>query len=85
MNKDPEKFSFVKLYCRIFGHKLKVTKNVTDHVCEYRCKHCGEELTDTANGFLAPLTRKFKETNAYIAKIHRRRKNRKSKQFAKAS
>lgn len=85
MNKDSQNFSFAKLYCRIFGHKLKVTKNVTDHVSEYRCKRCGEELTDTANGFLAPLTRKFKETNNYIAKIHRRRKRRKRKHYAKAS
>ncbi|PTX45202.1 hypothetical protein C8P64_1193 [Christiangramia gaetbulicola] len=32
------------------------------------------EMTDTADGLLARLTPKFKETNAYLAKIHQRRK-----------
>lgn len=85
MKDTPNKFSFAKVYCSIFGHKLKVTKNVTDHVHEYKCVNCGQEMTDTANGFLAPLTKKFKETNSYISKIHRRRKNRSLRHYAKAS
>jgi|TARA_R100000655_G_scaffold109836_2_gene165860 hypothetical protein len=31
------------------------------------------EMTDTADGLLARLTPKFKETNAYLAKIHQKR------------
>lgn len=79
---NPTKFSFAKSLCSIFGHKLCVSKNITDHVHEYRCKKCGMEMTDTADGLLARLTPKFKETNAYLAKIHRKRK---SVFFAKAS
>lgn len=71
---NPTKFSLGKLYCNIFGHKLRVSKNITNHVHEYRCKKCGMEMTDTADGLLARLTPKFKETNAYLAKIHRKRK-----------
>ncbi|GAA4309072.1 hypothetical protein GCM10023115_36210 [Pontixanthobacter gangjinensis] len=75
MNKQqPTLFSFAKVYCSVFGHKLRVSKNITNHVHEYRCKKCGMEMTDTADGLLARLTPKFKETNAYLAKIHERRK-----------
>ncbi|HSP12790.1 MAG TPA: hypothetical protein VLO29_09705 [Salegentibacter sp.] len=81
-NSNPNLFSFGKVFCSIFGHKLRVSKNVTDHIHEYRCSKCGMEMTDTANGFLARLTPKFKETNDYVSKIHRRRKGR---LFAKVS
>lgn len=70
----PTLFSFAKVRCNIFGHKLRVSKNITNHVHEYECKNCGMEMTDTADGLLARLTPKFKETNAYLAKIHQRRK-----------
>ena len=79
---NPTKFSLGKVYYSIFGHKLRVSKNITNHVNEYRCKKCGMEMTDTADGLLARLTPKFKETNAYLAKIHKRRKK---VFFAKAS
>ncbi|AVR44986.1 hypothetical protein C7S20_06710 [Christiangramia fulva] len=78
----PTLFSLAKVHCSIFGHKLKVSKNITNHVHEYRCAKCGMEMTDTADGFLARLTPKFKETNDYLAKIHQRRKRR---LYAKAS
>ncbi|MDX1761582.1 MAG: hypothetical protein R3218_05455 [Christiangramia sp.] len=75
MNKEqPKLFSFARVYCSVFGHKLRVSKNITNHVHEYRCRKCGMEMTDTADGLLARLTPKFKETNAYLAKIHEKRK-----------
>ncbi|MDT0649377.1 hypothetical protein [Autumnicola edwardsiae] len=77
-NRNPKLFSFSKVFCNIFGHTLKVFKNVTEHIHEYKCAKCGMEMTDTANGFLACLTPKFKETNNYLAKIHQRRRNRKN-------
>ncbi len=73
-NENPIIFSFAKVYCGLFGHKLRVSKNITNHVHEYRCSKCGMEMTDTADGFLARLTPKFKETNRYLAKIHKKRK-----------
>ena len=75
-------FSLPGLLCKIFGHKLIISKNVTNHIQEYKCSKCGMEMTDTANGFLARLTPKFKETNNYIAQIHKRRRQRK---YANAS
>ncbi len=72
----PQVNSFAKIFCNIFGHKLRISKNVTNHIHEYKCSKCGMEMTDTANGFLARLTPKFKETNNYLAQIHKRRQNR---------
>jgi len=69
-------FQFAKVYCRFFGHRLKVSKNVTKHIHEYQCAQCGVEMTDTANGLLARLTPKFKETNKYLAKFYKKRKRR---------
>ena len=80
--KYPTLFSFSKVHCNIFGHNLKISKNITNHVHEYQCRTCGMEMTDTADGLLARLTPKFKETNEYLAKIHRRRRK---VSFAKAS
>jgi len=71
---NPTLFSFAKVCCNIFGHKLRVSKDITNHVHEYECKKCGVEMTDTADGLLARLTPKFKETNRYLAKIHEKRK-----------
>lgn len=66
--------SIAKVYCRFSGHSLQISKNVTNHIHEYKCSKCGAEMTDTANGFLAMLTPKFKETNDYLAQIHRRKR-----------
>ena len=66
--------TLAQFYCNIFGHKLKVSKTVTNHIHEYECARCRMELTDTANGFLARLTPKFKETNAYLADFHQKRR-----------
>jgi hypothetical protein len=69
-------FNLAMVYCRIFGHRLKVSKNVTKHIHEYQCAKCGVEMTDTANGLLARLTPKFKETNKYLAKFYKKRTKR---------
>ncbi|WP_417906525.1 hypothetical protein [Christiangramia aquimixticola] len=69
-------FSFAQIRCKFFGHLFKISKNVTDHLHEYKCEHCGLEMTDTANGILARLTPKYRETNDYISQIHKRRKRR---------
>jgi hypothetical protein len=83
MKKNTPTFSaFAKIYCNFFGHKLKVSKNVTNHIHEYKCANCAMEMTDTANGFLAMLTPRFKETNDYLAQIHNRRRR---KNYATAS
>lgn len=71
--KAPFWFSVARVYCNLFGHRFKVSNFITDHIKEYRCSCCGEEITDTANGSLTKLTKQFRETNAYLAQFHARR------------
>lgn len=71
--KAPFLFSVAKIYCKIFGHRYRVSNFITHHIKEYQCHRCGEEITDTANGSIAKLTQQFKETNAYLAQFHERR------------
>lgn len=85
-NMNPTINSLAKVFCNIFGHELKVSKNVTNHIHEYECAKCGMEMTDTANGFIARLTPKFKETNEYLKNFHERRRcRRQQRTLVKAS
>ena len=68
---------FNKTICRILGHDLRVSKNITNHIREYKCCRCREEMTDSANGLMEKLTPRFRETNAFLAKVHQRRTARK--------
>ena len=62
-----------KLYCNLFGHNFEVSRKVTYHVKEYKCRHCNRELTTNGNGNLTELTPKFKEINSILEFIHTRR------------
>lgn len=76
-NKTPLLFSPQAWLCAIFDHRFKVSQEITDHIKEYKCTRCGEEMTDTAQGFLAKLTPKFRETNKYLSRYYRKRCSRK--------
>lgn len=65
------------IYCNVFGHDYKVSKEVTYHVKEYTCKHCNEQVTTDGSGKLTLLTPKFKEINAVLERIHSHRLKRK--------
>lgn len=80
---SPFLLSITGICCKLFGHQFRVSKNVTNYIKEYQCCRCGEEVTDTANGLLARLTPKFRETNEFLAQIHERR--RKKRFYSEAS
>ena len=65
------------LYCSLFGHDYTITKKVTNHVKEYNCKNCNEQVTTNGSGRLTLLTPKHKEINSELEKIHTRRLKRK--------
>ncbi|HET8885768.1 MAG TPA: hypothetical protein VFM70_05375 [Salinimicrobium sp.] len=69
-------FSFSKLYCATFGHRFRTSKKITEFISEYQCANCKEEITINANGTLEKLTPRYRETNAFLAKIHERRNRR---------
>ncbi|OBQ57214.1 hypothetical protein JJL45_00965 [Tamlana sp. s12] len=59
-----------KMYCTLFNHEYQVSKNVTSHVKEYRCKNCKKELTTDSNGNLTELTPTFREINAILERVY---------------
>lgn len=61
------------LHCAVFGHQYYITRNVTYHVKEYKCKNCQKELTTSGNGHTIELTPKFKEINDVLERIHNKR------------
>jgi len=67
------------MYCSIFGHHLVVSKEVTFHVKEYKCKHCDFQMTTDGKGRLTPLTPKYKEINSVLERIHLKRNLKKRK------
>lgn len=62
-----------QLYCSLFGHDFTVTKQVTYHVKEYKCRHCRTEVTNNGKGGFTHLTPKFREINSVLERIHTRR------------
>ena len=65
------------IYCSIFGHQFVISKRVTNHVSEYKCKNCNFQMTTDGRGKLTPLTPKYKEINSVLERIHIKRKLRK--------
>ncbi|MEM1001116.1 MAG: hypothetical protein AAGH46_00530 [Bacteroidota bacterium] len=62
-----------KLHCSLFGHDYKISREITYYVKEYKCRHCGHEVTINANGTIVPLTKKHRQINAVLAQIHQKR------------
>ncbi|MCB0457848.1 MAG: hypothetical protein KDC91_08900 [Flavobacteriaceae bacterium] len=60
-------FSFSGIVCSTFGHNYLITRKVTEHIKEYRCSHCGKEVTNTFSGNLEALTSKNKQINTSLA------------------
>ena len=59
-----------QLYCSLFGHEYKVSKNITYYIKEYKCKNCNAQLTIDGKGKLVKLTPKQKEINSILEKVH---------------
>lgn len=65
------------MYCSVFGHQFVISKKVTQHVNEYKCKHCRAQMTINGKGELTPLTSKHREINTLLENIHRKRAKKK--------
>ena len=77
MNSSPKKTSALKsLVCLTFGHDYIVTRKVTDHINEYRCSHCGREVSENDTGHLEELTQKVKRANASLASFFEKKNRR---------
>ena len=71
-----------KMLCTLFGHHYTVSKNVTSHIKEYSCVHCGKQVTTDASGNLSLLTPELKEINQTLERIYQKRHPQKQHQPA---
>jgi hypothetical protein len=74
--------SILGIVCTAFGHNYKITREVTNHINEYKCTHCGREVTDNILGNLEILTGKVKEVNTTVSSFLEKRSLRVSAQSA---
>ncbi|NHN24760.1 hypothetical protein FIA58_003640 [Flavobacterium jejuense] len=65
-----------KIKCKVFGHKLVTTKDITNHIKEYQCKCCGLELTNNYKGVKSILTPELKDVNVTVMDFYHRRHQR---------
>lgn len=64
------------IICHTFGHSYLVSRKVTNHINEYKCSHCGKEVTDTFTGTIEPLTHKTKMQNSSLAAFFQKKSKR---------
>ena len=62
-----------KIFCNIFGHHYSVSKKVTGHIKEYKCVHCGRQVTTDVDGNLSELTPELQEINETLERLYQRR------------
>ena len=62
-----------KVFCNIFGHHYSVSKKITFHIKEYKCIHCGTEVTTDASGNLSALTPELQDINNTLENIYQKR------------
>lgn len=75
-NSSKSSFSIGSIVCQTIGHKYTETRKITNHIHEYKCKHCGREVTENSAGNIELLTNKVKQINNNVAEFFER-KNRK--------
>jgi translation initiation factor 2 beta subunit (eIF-2beta)/eIF-5 len=62
-----QNFSLTSLYCSTFGHSFSISNKITNYINEYKCKTCGQEVTNGASGDIEILTFKNKKVNACVS------------------
>ena len=75
-------FLIGKIYCSLFGHHFHISQEVTEHIKEYKCTHCQQEVTTSVRGHLEPMTPKLKEINVALTRVHAKKLARKENQVS---
>jgi len=73
-----QNFSLTSILCSIFGHRYKKSKKITNHISEYKCKTCGQEVTNAASGKIELLTFKTRKVNACVSEFFQKKLQRSS-------
>jgi len=71
-----------KLFCNVFGHHYVVTKKITHHIKEYKCIHCGKEVTTDVSGNLSALTPELQDINKTLESIYQKKHRAAAQQVA---
>ncbi|MBW1298865.1 hypothetical protein GBO31_25440 [Aquimarina litoralis] len=50
-----------------------MSKQVTNHIKEYTCTHCGQKATINSRGRLEVMTPKLQEINDALATVHEKK------------
>ena len=64
--------------CSFFGHEFQVTKRVTLHVKEFKCRNCNKQFTTDQSGNITRLTSRHKEINEVLEMMYQKKLRRKS-------
>ncbi|PKP26083.1 MAG: hypothetical protein CVU03_05255 [Bacteroidetes bacterium HGW-Bacteroidetes-2] len=65
-----------KIVCSTFGHRFIETQKITNNISEYRCTCCGDEVSESLNGNLQPLTPKIKDINSCLSSFFEKKTRR---------
>ena len=71
-------FKLLSILCTAFGHRYTIFNKITNHINEYKCKTCGQEVTNVASGGIEILTRKNKRVNAIVSAFFKKKLQRSS-------
>lgn len=71
--RTPKTYIMKKIFCNIFGHHYSVSKRVTSHIKEYKCVHCGKQVTTDVSGNLSVLTPELREINDTLEFIYQKK------------
>ena len=77
-NHSNQHFSIFGILCTTFGHRYSVSKKVTNHINEYKCKTCGHEVTNIISGGYEVLTFKNRKINNCLSKFYKKKLQRAS-------
>ena len=68
-----QNFSLTSLYCSTFEHRFEISNKITNYTNEYKCKNCGQEVTNVASGDIELLTFKNKKINACLSAFFKKK------------
>jgi hypothetical protein len=68
-----QQFNLSSILCSTFGHKFIITKNITNHIKEYKCKTCNKEVTNVFSGELEILNFKNRKVNACLSDFFKKK------------
>jgi hypothetical protein len=64
-----------QLICKLFNHRFKTTRNITEHFKEYECKCCKKQMTNDPMGRQIVLTQEHREINEALSLIFQRKQS----------